>query len=179
MKRLIFIPMLFMVLTAFGQHENMAKYEQPFLNHLMLRAEVGVGSTNKGFEPYFATVKLGYEFMPRLSAFGFTEGQLGVYDKDEVEDVSHSYIVGGGLSYLLFKPSDKNKDNCSIKVHAMMGASVGNSDLNQTVYEVGTTIIFGAWPMSPAIGLAFRHANMHTSGANNYNGLMATIGFGF
>lgn len=133
MKRLLFIPMLLIALTAFAQHENLAQYKQPVLNHLMLRAEVGAGSTNKGFEPYFASAKLGYEFMPRLSAFAFAEGQLGVYDKDNVKDVSRSNIIGGGLSYLLFKPSYQDKDNCSIKVHAMMGASVGNSDLCQTV----------------------------------------------
>lgn len=177
-KIFIILPMLFAAMAAFGQQDNGVRANS-FFNHLMCRLEAGVTTNNKGFGQYTFSGKLGYEVLPRLSAFAMYEGQTGLYDKDDVESITHSQVVGGGLNYLLWGATGRNGDNISLEVQALMGASVGNSDLSQTVYQAGVALRFGTGRIAPTLGLAFRHASMHTAGASNYNGLLATIGFGF
>ena len=179
MKRIfVIIPMLLAVVAAFGQAEKTDRQKPVIARRIMARIEAGAANENKGFSMYSFGAKLGYEVLPRLCAFALYEGQTGLYEKDGAEGICHSEIVGGGVGYSIYKASGQAGDKVSIECRAMMGASVGNSDLSQTVYEAGVVVKLGTGTVTPTVGLAFRHTSMHTQGADNYNGLMATIGFG-
>lgn len=166
---------------AQAQENTNSFYQNSLIKRFFVEFDVSGTTTNKDTRMMTVGAKLGFDITPRLYAFARYEGLTAMNDANGDKSYANTTNLGGGLGLRLFNinmSDGKHLYDGNMSVYAMMAASVGNTDMKQTVYEGGLK-----WKLrkglSPTIGLGFRHTNSHTSGMPNHNSLIGSIGLCF
>lgn len=182
------------VANAFGQNKSgeeaseQIKEEQRELLNFPMFIEAGIGymPRQNRVTTYTPTIKVGYEFVRRLSVYYVFDGALAL-DKRNGRQFDWSKSMGGGLAYRMFNLGKRDPitlaENCAFDIRAYVTSTYGNSYPKYTAYNL-MLVNYGYrgkdWVRgSVYLGLGYRYIDSHTSGFKNTHNFCLELGFRF
>ena len=179
---LFFLPMCF----ALGQEQEKEEQKELLDCNVFIEAGIGYMPRQNKVTTYTPTIKVGYEFVKRLSVFYVFDGALSLSKHD-----GHQYDwakgMGGGLSYRMFHLGKRDPvteaERCAFDIRAYVTSTYGNSSPKYTAYNmmlVNYDYRGKDWAGSSVyLGLGYRYMDSHTRGVKNTHNFCLELGFRF